>query len=49
MKRMKQIIVVGILFLFLVVNMQASDSRKIVLTGTIYHEFMPIGMVVLSA
>ncbi|MQY56683.1 hypothetical protein GH140_00580, partial [bacterium] len=48
MKRMKQIIVVGILFLFLVVNMQASDSRKIVLTGTIYHEFMPVGMVITS-
>ena len=48
MKRMEQIIVVGILFLFLVVNMQASDSRKIVLTGTIYHEFTPTGMVITS-
>ena len=48
MKRMEQIIVVGILFLFLVINMQASDSRKMVLTGTIYHEFTPAGMVITS-
>lgn len=48
MKRMEQIIVVGILFLFLVINMQASDSRKMVLTGTIYHELTPAGMVITS-
>ena len=43
---MERILAVGTLLLFLVASVQASDSRKMVLTGTVYHELTPIGMVI---
>lgn len=48
MRRIGQFILVGTIFLILVANMQATDSRKIVLTGAIYHELTPSGMVITS-
>jgi hypothetical protein len=48
MRRIGQIVLVGTIFLILVANMQATDSRKIVLTGAIYHELTPAGMVITS-
>ncbi len=48
MRRIGQFFLVGTIFLILVANMQATDSRKIVLTGTIYHELTPAGMVITS-
>lgn len=48
MKRIGKIAVIGALFLLLAANVEASDSRKMVLTGTIYHEFTPVGMVITS-
>jgi len=46
MRRIGQFVLVGTLFLILAANMQATDSRKIVLTGAIYHELTPAGMVI---
>lgn len=46
MRRIGQFVLVGTLFLVLAANMQATDSRKIVLTGAIYHELTPTGMVI---
>jgi hypothetical protein len=48
MRRIGQFFLVGTIFLILVANMQATDSRKIVLTGAIYHELTPAGMVITS-
>ncbi len=48
MRRIGQCVLVGTIFLILVANMQATDSRKIVLTGAIYHELTPAGMVITS-
>jgi hypothetical protein len=39
---------IGALILVLTIHAFATDSRKIVLTGTVYHEFSPLGMVVTS-
>jgi hypothetical protein len=48
MRRIGQFVMVGALFLLLAASMQATDSRKIVLTGAIYHELTPSGMVITS-
>ncbi len=48
MRRIGQFVLVGTLFLLLAASMQATDSRKIVLTGAIYHELTPSGMVITS-
>jgi hypothetical protein len=48
MRRIGQFILIWTLFLLLAANMQATDSRKIVLTGTVYHELTPAGMVITS-
>lgn len=48
MKRIEQIVILGAFILFFCISVQASDSRKFVLTGTVYHEFTPIGMVLTS-
>jgi len=48
MRRIGQFVLVGTIFLILAANMQATDSRKIVLTGAIYHELTPSGMVITS-
>jgi hypothetical protein len=48
MRRIGQFFLVGTIFLILAANMQATDSRKIVLTGAIYHELTPAGMVITS-
>ncbi len=48
MKRIKQIVILGTFILFFCISVQASDSRKFVLTGTVYHEFTPLGMVLTS-
>ncbi|NIM58081.1 MAG: hypothetical protein GTO16_03935 [Candidatus Aminicenantes bacterium] len=46
MRRIGQFALVGTIFLTLAANLQATDSRKIVLTGAIYHELTPAGMVI---
>jgi hypothetical protein len=46
MRRIGQFVLVGTLFLALAATMQATDSRKIVLTGAVYHELTPSGMVI---
>jgi hypothetical protein len=48
MIRIGKLCVIGTLVLFLAVSAQATDSRKMVLTGTVYHELTPIGMVITS-
>jgi hypothetical protein len=48
MRRTGQFVLAGTLFLLLAASMQATDSRKIVLTGAIYHELTPSGMVITS-
>lgn len=48
MRRIGKFFLVGTIFLILAANMQATDSRKIVLTGAIYHELTPEGMVITS-
>lgn len=48
MKRIKQIVIFGIFIMFFGLFVQASDSRKFVLSGTVYHEFTPLGMVLTS-
>lgn len=48
MKRIKQIVILGTFILFFGISVQATDSRKFVLTGTVYHEFTPLGMVLTS-
>jgi hypothetical protein len=48
MRKIGQFILIGTIFLVLATNMQATDSRKIVLTGTTYHELTPEGMVITS-
>jgi len=48
MKRTEKLLVLGVLVMFLAVGLQATDSRKAVLTGTTYHEFTPIGMLITS-
>lgn len=48
MRKIGQFILIGAISLILAANMQATDSRKIVLTGAIYHELTPAGMVITS-
>ncbi len=48
MKRIGHFGLIGALLLVLTIHAFASDSRKIVLTGTIYHEYSPLGMVITS-
>lgn len=48
MKRIGKLAAIGALVLVFTIHAFASDSRKIVLTGTIYHEYSPLGMVVTS-
>jgi opacity protein-like surface antigen len=49
MRKIGQFALVGTLFLLLAANVQATDSRKIVLTGAFYHELTPSGMVITTA
>ena len=48
MKRIAKLGAIGTLVLVLVIHSFATDSRKIVLTGTVYHEYSPLGMVITS-
>jgi hypothetical protein len=48
MKRIKQIVSLGTFIMFFGISVQATDSRKFVLSGTVYHEFTPLGMVITS-
>ena len=48
MKRIGKLCLFGTLVLLLAINALATDSRKMVLTGTVYHELTPIGMVITS-
>jgi hypothetical protein len=48
MKRIGKFCAIGTLVLFFAINALATDSRKMVLTGTVYHELTPIGMVITS-
>jgi len=48
MKQIGKLYAIGTLALFLAINVLATDSRKMVLTGTVYHELTPIGMVITS-
>ncbi len=48
MKRIRKLGAIGTLVLVLAVSALATDSRKMVLTGTVYHELTPAGMVITS-
>ncbi|MDH5466045.1 MAG: hypothetical protein OEY25_01345 [Candidatus Aminicenantes bacterium] len=48
MKQIGKLGLIGTLVLFLAINVLATDSRKMVLTGTVYHELTPVGMVITS-
>jgi hypothetical protein len=48
MKRIAKLGAIGTLVLVLAIHSFATDSRKIVLTGTVYHEYSPLGMVITS-
>jgi hypothetical protein len=48
MKRIGKLCLFGTLVMLLAINALATDSRKMVLTGTVYHELTPIGMVITS-